>query len=270
MGRGIVSKRKKIGVFDSGFGGLTVLHELVRQVPHADYLYFGDTARLPYGSKSPETVARYAISATNFLRRHGAEMMVIACNTATALALPQIDQGVDVPVVGVVEPGAQAALKLSQSRKVAVIATEATVASHAYRRALEHLGLHAREQACPLLVPLIEEGWVDHAVTAQVAHIYMDQLFKEDDATDVLVLGCTHYPLIRPLLRKIVPERVHIVDSAESTAAAVKKTLGAEAGGDAGELHFFATDSVEKFQRLGAMFMGRPLRGVEHVDLEKL
>ena len=266
-----MANRKKIGVFDSGVGGLTVLHELVRQVPHADYLYFGDTARLPYGSKSAETVARYAISATEFLRKHGAEMMVIACNTATALALPQIDKAVDVPVIGVVEPGAQAAFGLTKSKKVAVIATEATIASHAYRKALEHLGLEAREQACPLFVPLIEEGWVDHKVTEQVAHIYMDQLFGNGDAaTDVLVLGCTHYPLIRALLRKIVPKQVHIVDSAESTASAAKKAIPEATSGDKGELHFFATDSVEKFKRLGEMFMGQPLRGVEHVDLEKL
>src|SRR5262245_58333405 len=216
-----------IGVFDSGFGGLTVLRELRHVLPAADYLYFGDTAHLPYGAKSARTVAKYAIASAHFLEGHGIEMLVVACNTATALAFDDIRAAVKVPVVGVVEPGAQRAAAMSKTKKTAVIATEATVSSHAYRRALERMGLDATEKACPLFVPLIEEGWVDHPVTERVAHIYIDEVFRDGarDA-DVLLLGCTHYPLIRSLLRRIVPPQVEIVDSAESTAASVAALLG--------------------------------------------
>src|SRR5882724_4443185 len=260
-----------IGVFDSGFGGLTVLRELRRVLPAADYLYFGDTAHLPYGAKSVRTVAKYAISATHFLQEHGIEMLVIACNTATALAFDEISAEVTIPVVGVVEPGAQRAAAISKTKKVAVLATEATVASHAYQRALQRLGLDATEKACPLLVPLVEEGWVDHPVTEQVAHIYVDQIFQDGarDA-DVLVLGCTHYPLIRPLLRRVTPPQIEIVDSAESTAAKVVDLLGKDsAQGKAGRLRCYATDSVEKFRRLGGNFLGRPIEDIELIDIEK-
>jgi glutamate racemase len=260
----------KIGVFDSGVGGLTVLKELVRKAPQAEYLYFGDTARLPYGSKSAETVARYTISACKFLRQHGAEMMVIACNTATSLALSQITEAMDVPVVGVVEPGADAAAKLSKSKKVAVIATAGTVGSHAYQRALAARGVEAHEQACPLFVPLVEEGWAEHPVTEQVAHIYMDEVFRNGSKnTDVLVLGCTHYPLLRLMLRRVVPKHVEIVDSAESTAEAVAKKL-AKPDRQSGKtsLKFFATDSVEKFRALGERFMQQKLEDIQHVDIE--
>src|SRR5258708_13540252 len=167
-----------IGVFDSGFGGLTVLRELLKVLPGADYLYFGDTAHLPYGAKSGRTVAKYAISATHFLQYHGIEMLVIACNTATALAFDEISAAVSIPVVGVVEPGAQRAAAISKSKKVAVLATEATVASHAYQSALQRLGLDATEKPCPFLVPLVEEGWVEHPVNEQRVHIYIDQIFQ--------------------------------------------------------------------------------------------
>ena len=260
-----------IGVFDSGFGGLTVLRELRKALPGADYLYFGDTAHLPYGAKSVRTVAKYAIASAHFLEQRGVELLVIACNTATALALDDIRAAVTVPVVGVVEPGAQRAAEISKTRKVAVIATQATVASHAYQKALQKFGLEASEKACPLFVPLVEEGWVDHPVTEQVAHIYMDEIFRDGarDA-DVLVLGCTHYPLIRPLLRRIVPAKVEIVDSAESTAAKVSALLGKDCGrGSAGSLRCYATDSVEKFRRLGGPFLGCLIENIELIDIEK-
>jgi glutamate racemase len=260
-----------IGVFDSGFGGLTVLRELRRVLPSADYLYFGDTAHLPYGAKSVRTVARYAISAAHFLEQHGIEMLVVACNTATALAFDDIRSAVSVPVVGVVEPGAQRAAAISKTRKAAVIATEATVSSHAYQTALHRLGLQATEKACPLFVPLVEEGWVEHPVTEQVAHIYMDEVFRDGarDA-DVLVLGCTHYPLLRPLLRRVVPPSVEIVDSAESTAARVVEFLEKKPDqGKPGGLRCYATDSVEKFRRLGGKFLGCPIEDIELIDIEK-
>jgi glutamate racemase len=260
-----------IGVFDSGFGGLTVLRELRRVLPAANYLYFGDTAHLPYGAKSVRTVAKYAISAAHFLEQHGIEMLVVACNTATALAFDDIVAAVNMPVVGVIEPGAERAAAISKTKKAVVVATEATVASHAYQRALHRLGLEATEKACPLFVPLVEEGWVEHRVTEEVAHIYMDEVFHDGarDA-DVLLLGCTHYPLLRPLLRKVVPPRVEIVDSAESTAAQVAEMLGNDRGqGHPGELRCYATDSVEKFRRLGGKFLGCPIKNIELVDIEK-
>ncbi|HKF23500.1 MAG TPA: glutamate racemase [Candidatus Angelobacter sp.] len=262
-----------IGVFDSGFGGLTVLHALRKALPGADYLYFGDTAHLPYGAKSARTVAKYAIASAHFLEDHGIAMLVVACNTATALAFDDIRAAVKVPVVGVVEPGAKRASAISKSRRAAVIATDATVSSHAYRRALERLEVEATEKACPLFVPLVEEGWVDHPVTERVAHIYMDEVFRDGahDA-DVLLLGCTHYPLIRPLLRRIVPPHVEIVDSAESTAASVAELLATgKAGGEnkPGSLRCYATDSTEKFARLGSKFLGCPIQNVELIDIEK-
>jgi glutamate racemase len=257
----------KIGVFDSGVGGLTVLRELVRQLPSADYLYFGDTARLPYGSKSKATVAKYAIGAVEYLVQHGAERVVIACNTACALAFPEIAAAAKVPTTGVIEPGAQRATEESRTKQVAVIATEGTVNSHAYRSALERLGVRAVEKACPLFVPLVEEGWLDHSVTEQVAHIYLDGLRREAPEADVLVLGCTHYPLLKPLLARVIGESMAIVDSADSTAAEVAQLVGTGKG--KGHVQFFATDSVEKFRRAGEKFMGRPIDGVEHVDLEQ-
>ena len=277
-----------IGVFDSGFGGLTVLKALLEVLPEADYLYFGDTARLPYGSKSAETVARYACEAAKFLEQQGAEMLVIACNTATALALPQIHHAASVGVLGVVEPGAQRALAASKSGKVVVIGTEATISSHAYRKALAALKIEAHEKACPLLVPLVEEGWVDHPVTEEVARIYLNQAFRDSFASaDVLLLGCTHYPLLKPVLQRIVPAGVTLVDSAESVALAV---LDSTSGGSASagveqceglelprnpgdgwqvNIRFFVTDSVEKFKRLGARFLGREILNIEHIDLKE-
>jgi glutamate racemase len=273
----MTSRRPTIGVFDSGFGGLTVLKALLEVIPEADYVYFGDTARLPYGSKSVETVARYAVEAAHFLENHRAELLVIACNTATALALDRITAAAHVPVVGVVEPGAEAANAISRNKKIVVVGTEATVSSHAYRKALEKLGMKAHEKACPLLVPLVEEGWVDHSVTEEIARIYLGDAFADGfrDA-DTLVLACTHYPLLKPLLRRVAPGHVEIVDSAESTARAVAARLGSLATRPAIEerraaprLKFFATDSVEKFRRLGASFLGHAIDDVQHVDLKE-
>jgi glutamate racemase len=271
-------RRPTIGVFDSGFGGLTVLKELLEVIPDVDYVYFGDTARLPYGSKSVETVARYAVEAAHYLESNAAQMLVIACNTATALALDQIRAAARVPVVGVVEPGAEAAASATKNRKIVVIGTEATVSSHAYRKALEARNLQAREKACPLLVPLVEEGWVEHSVTEEVARIYLAEAFADGfhDA-DTLVLGCTHYPLLKPLLRRAAPGHANIVDSAESTAHAVASQLrqlvpaptDTEERRSAPRLRFFATDSTDKFRRLGERFLGHPIAEVQHVDLNE-
>ncbi|MFY9841701.1 MAG: glutamate racemase [Terriglobales bacterium] len=265
-----------MGVFDSGVGGLTVLHALVERIPGADYLYFGDTARLPYGSKSAATVAHYAVGAVRYLQDQGADFLVIACNTATALALDEIKRAAGVKVIGVVKPGAEAAAAATRKRNVVVIGTEATVSSHAYRRALEARQVAVREKACPLFVPLVEEGWIEHSVTEQVARIYLSEAFSgEARDADVLVLGCTHYPLLKPLLRRVAPEHVAIVDSAESTAADVARELGIDKKAQAPEsmgapkLKFFATDSAEKFRNMGTRFLGLPVDDVVHVDLKE-
>ncbi len=273
-----MSRRPTIGVFDSGVGGLTVLKELVRLVPDADYLYFGDTARLPYGSKSPQTVARFALEAVRYLQEHGAEFMVIACNTASALALEVIKAGVKIPVVGVIEPGAERAAAVTSHRTVLVIGTEATIGSHAYQRALAARGVMALEKACPLFVPLIEEDWIDHNVTQTVAHTYLDVFFQDPrTGPDTLVLGCTHYPLIKQILRSVAPWRVEIVDSAEAVAQAVAKeleklppmlpTLDPAEQRTMPRMRFFVTDSVERFKRLGERFMGHTIGNVRHVDI---
>jgi glutamate racemase len=274
--------RPTIGVFDSGFGGLTVLKALLEVVPGADYLYFGDTARLPYGSKSVETVARYACEAARFLEHHGAEMLVIACNTATALALDQIKEAASVKVLGVVEPGAERASAASKTRRVVVIGTAATIASHAYQRALSACGVATHEKACPLLVPLVEEGWVEHPVTEQVARIYLDEAFADDfHSADVLLLGCTHYPLLKPLLHRVVPQNVTLVDSAESMALAVSNLTSSAKSShlqtqfkhkphvSTDRVRFFVTDSIEKFQRLGTLFLGQQISRISHVDLKE-
>ncbi len=272
------TRRPIIGVFDSGVGGLTVLKALLELIPAADYLYFGDTARLPYGSKSVETVARYATQASQFLEHCGSQLLVIACNTATALALDKITQACHVPVVGVIEPGAERASTASQNRKAIVIGTEATISSQAYRKALEGRGVQAREKACPLLVPLVEEGWTGHPVTEQVARIYLDEAFQDSfKSTGVLVLGCTHYPLLKPLLRRVAPAHVVIVDSAESTAGVVGELLRVTPVSTSTEderrrmprMKFFATDSVEKFRSLGMRFLGHSIEDVRHVNLEE-
>jgi glutamate racemase len=269
-----------IGVFDSGFGGLTVLRALLARIPQARFAFLGDTARLPYGSKSRRTIARYAAESAQFLvREQAAEFLVIACNTASALALDAIQDAVSVPVLGVIHPGAAAARAASHTGDVLVIATDATVHSHAYAAACQELGLRALEKACPLLVPLVEEGWTEPgthkgAITAQVIETYLAELLSESARTglkpDTLVLGCTHYPLLRPLMEAAVPAEMRVIDSAESAAEAASRLFSAvETGQAAGpaEIACFATDSTEKFERLGSRFLGRPTGTIQLVDL---
>ncbi len=264
----------RIGVFDSGFGGLTVLRELIELLPGVDSIYLGDTARLPYGSKSRETIARYAVSSARFLQEQGADLLVVACNTATALALEEIQAALPIPVIGVVEPGAEAALALAGGGCVLVLATSATVHSGAYSRALLAHGLAAYEKACPLLVPLVEEGWVTHPVTDEVIRIYLDEALRAAPEATALLLGCTHYPLIEPAVRRVLDAMdrpLAIVDSARATALATARLVAERfphaATAKCPGREFFATDSVAKFQRLGADFLGQPVDEVKLVDL---
>jgi glutamate racemase len=266
-----------IGVFDSGFGGLTVLRALLPLVPGAHYLYLGDTARLPYGAKSQATIARYAVESARLLEDRGAEFLVIACNTATALALPEICAAVAIPVVGVIEPVVQQAARQIGTQPVLVLATEATVQSHAYRDACARHGLLATEKACPLLVPLVEEGWTHHPVTREVLAIYLSEALLSGSLRDgkpaAVLLGCTHYPLIadeiEAKLRELGSDAI-LIDSAQATANAVAARVGPQAAvpnARPATFQCFATDSVEKFRRLGSAFLGREIAEVELLDL---
>ena len=268
-----------VGVFDSGVGGLTVLRALARALPSEDFLYLGDTARLPYGTKSPESIRRYALQAAALLRERGVKCLVVACNTASAVALDELAaEFAPVPVLGVVEPGAAAACAATRSGHIAVVATESTVRGGAYQSAIHRRRPDATvaSRACPLFVALAEEGWTDGPVVEAVIHRHLDDLFATDAAAhpDTLVLGCTHFPVLAPAIRKVLGNGVAIVDSAETTAAALAEVLDAAtlrrpAGEAGGRIELMATDSAERFARVGGTFLGRPLvpADVEVVDL---
>jgi glutamate racemase len=263
-----------IGVFDSGFGGLTVLRALLPLIPGAHYIYLGDTARLPYGAKSQATIARYAVESARFLAAQGCDHLVIACNTATALALPEIVAAVPIPVTGVIDPVVEAASHGRQNSEVLVLATSATVQSHAYLNACARRGLRATEKACPILVPLVEEGWIEHPVTAEVLRIYLSEALTTCSPSAVL-LGCTHYPLIAREIERTLRDlgsSATLIDSAAATAQAVAAAVGIEQPSDPGlskpaTFTCYATDSVEKFQRLGSHFLGQPIPFVHLLDL---
>lgn len=266
-----------IGVFDSGVGGLTVLKALLREMPAERFVYLGDTARLPYGTKSPETVGRYALQAAEALAGYGLKCLVMACNTASAVALPAVRaQLAALPVIGVIEPGAEAAAAASPSGRIAVLATEGTVRGGAYQQAILRRRPEAQVYAlpAPLFVALAEEGLSDGPIAEAVAHHYLDALFAPaaGAAPDTLVLGCTHFPMVAGAIRAAVGSAVRIVDSAETTARHVRAALRqaglAQAGGQGG-LRLLATDAPERFARIGARFLERPIseREVELIDL---
>ena len=267
------SPTSPLGVFDSGIGGLTVARALFERLPHEAVLYFGDTARVPYGPKSPETVRRYSAEILAFLLGQGVKAVVVACNTSTAHALEQLRALAPsgVPVIGVIEPGARAAVRATRAGHVGVIGTAGTVASGAYERAITALrpGVRVHAQACPLFVPLVEEGWFAHAAAELIAREYLDPLKRA--GVDVLVLGCTHYPLLKPLLARVMGAGVTLVDSAEETAKAAARELEARgllAPGAAPARHrFVVSDDEPHFRKVGARFLGEKLKHVEVVAL---
>ncbi len=262
-----------IGVFDSGVGGLTVLRALREALPREDFVYLGDTARLPYGTKTPDTVARYALQAAERLLREKIKLLVVACNTASALALPFLRRALpDLPCLGVVEPGAAAAAKASRNGRIVVLATESTARSGAYPKAIRALRPEAEIEglACNLLVSLAEEGWTEGREAQAVVERYLRQIRLAD--YDTLVLGCTHFPLLAPLIRTLLPEEIALVDSAETTARAVAaclKTSGlARTDGGQGEARFLVTDGPERFQALAERFLGgKRAESVETISL---
>jgi glutamate racemase len=263
---------RPIGVFDSGLGGLTVARQLRRALPHEDLIYLGDTARVPYGTKSPETVRRFACEAAQFLVRHGVKAVVVACNTATAWALPVLQQRFGVPVFGVVEPGVATALARSHDRRVGVIATPATIRSDAYGRALRAADRRVvvTSRACPLLVPLVEEGWQDHPVTEAVLREYLSPMAEE--GIDTLVLGCTHYPMLKRAIRRVVGRRIALVDSAAACAADVRRRLAergllVEGRRRRGRFTPYVTDDVPQFAGIAARLLRVPRAKPSRVEL---
>lgn len=262
---------RPIGVFDSGIGGLTVAREIIRQLPHEDVVYVGDTARVPYGPKSPETVLRYSREISAFLLEQQVKLVVIACNTATAHALEALRAELPVPVVGVVGPGARAAVAATRTGRIGVIGTSGTVRSGAYEAAIRRLlpGAVVISQPCPLFVPLVEEGWNDHEAARLVAFEYLAPFASA--GVDTLVLGCTHYPLLKRLIGEIIGRNVRLIDSAEETATEVSRLL-AERGLDAAAdrrpaRRFYATDDAAQMLRLGQRFLGGTIERVETLAL---
>jgi len=272
------SGRHPIGVFDSGVGGLTVVRALRRALPGEDIIYLGDTARVPYGSKSPRTVEKYSLTCQQFLLDRGVKLVLIACNTASANALPALSAATRVPVIGAVEPGAQSALAATVSKHVGVIGTLGTVRSNAYAKAIAARDPSAQltQLACPLLVPLAEEGWTDDDIARLVARRYLAPLFARDPLIDTLVLGCTHYPLLRDVLYAVASDLakhpIAVVDSAtamaECAAQAINNALGSGANrrANAGRLDCYATDT-SRLDELAPRFLGESPTGFELVDL---
>ncbi len=265
-----MSAASPIGVFDSGIGGLTVIAALRAALPHESLLYLGDTARVPYGTKSGDVVRRYALNCSRFLVEQGAKMLVIACNTASAYAVGALREAFRLPVVGVIEPGAELAARATRNRRVAVIGTEGTVHSGSYQRALARLapGVEVLAAPCPLFVPLAEEGMAGHPATRLIAEEYLRPLLGA--GIDTLVLGCTHYPLLKPLFAELCGPAVTLIDSAVAVAEKVGAELGAAgllATSRAAPDRFFATDVSQRVLRVGRSFLGAGLEEVELVDL---
>lgn len=260
-----------IGIFDSGVGGLTVARAIMERLPQESIIYLGDTARVPYGTKSPNTVIRYAQACSKILGERGIKLLVIACNTASAHAIPTLQEIYSIPVLGVVNPGACAAVNVSSNQSIGIIATEGTINSNVYPQAIHELAPKAEvfSKACPLFVPLAEEGWTTGDIPAQIAETYLETFSQH--AIDTLVLGCTHYPLLKETIQQVVGKNVTLVDSAEETARVVEETLSAmQQLSDPAELpihEYLVSDDPVKFNAVGEYFLGCPVEPVEWVDV---
>ena len=265
----MTNKDSAIGVFDSGIGGLTVLHQIIETLPRENTVYLGDTARAPYGTKSVETVLRYSFENSQFLVDKDVKIVVVACNTSTAIALDRLRDTLTIPVVGVIEPGVRRAVKSTKNKRVGVIGTEATIQSGAYTRALKAADakIEVYSRACPLFVPLVEEGWTDNAVVEMTVQAYLGSL--KQSGIDTLILGCTHYPLLKKAIRKFMGGTVRLVDSAEETANEVEQVLqqaglGRKAG--KGGHSFFVTDAPDRFIKVGRRFLGEKVESAVRIE----
>jgi glutamate racemase len=268
------NKHSPIGIFDSGIGGLTVVKQISSYLPNENIIYFGDTARVPYGSKSNETVIEYSLQDADFLINKNVKLIVVACNTASSVALEALQNRYDIPVIGMIEPGTQYALQQTKNNKIGVIGTRATINNQAYSRALKNLdnSLSIYEKACPLFVPLAEEGWTNHKATTLIAEDYLAEL-KEYDI-DTLILGCTHYPILKDIIQKAVGEKVYLVDSGKAAAYLVEKYLGGRNlkndSFSLGRSEIYVSDVPNKFQEVAERFLGKPLEHIEKIDLEEI
>ncbi len=265
----VSARDRAIGIFDSGIGGLTVVQSLLQLLPNEVLIYLGDTARTPYGTKSAEVVRHYSFENTEFLVDKKVKLLVIACNTSSAVAAEALQERYDLPVVGVIEPGAAAAAKATRNRKIGVIGTEATIRSGSYTRALRRLrnDLEIYTRACPLLVPLAEEGWTDNLVARSAARLYLGSLCRS--GIDTLILGCTHYPLLRGAIAETMGSDVRLVDSASATAVAVHGTLrrqGLLRRRARGSASFFVTDAPERFVKVAARFLGSQVDSAVQIE----
>lgn len=258
-----------IGLFDSGIGGLTVLQQIMEKLPRENTVYLGDTARSPYGTKSVETVLRYSFENADFLLQKGVKVVVVACNTSTAVALGALKDELSVPVVGVIEPGARGALKRTRNKRIGVVGTEATIQSGAYTEALKRLNssVEVYSRACPLFVPLVEEGWLDNEVVDKTVESYLAG-FKRS-GIDTLILGCTHYPLLKKAIRRFMGRDVRLVDSAEETAEEVSRLLkekSLERDKGRGAASFFVTDVPDRFIKVGRRFLGEKVDSAVRIE----
>lgn len=270
-----MSNNHPIGIFDSGVGGLTVLREVRKLMPSEDIVYLGDTARVPYGTRSEGTVRRYTYECADFLMKQGVKALIVACNTASAIALESIKRDFSIPIVGVIEPGAKAAVTVTKNKRIGVIGTEGTIRSMAYNRAIVSLDntVEVFTKACPLFVPLVEEGWADSEVSALTAGIYLKGL--SDVGIDTLVLGCTHYPLLKGVIQRVMGKGVTLVDSAIETAREVsaifqKEGLFNSKFSKVGTLKVYVTDSVERFRSVGERFLNNEVLDIEQVVLQQI
>lgn len=266
-----VSPNNPIGVFDSGIGGLTVVKEIMKILPNENIIYFGDTARVPYGSKSEKTIREYSIQNTKFLLSQNVKMIVIACNTSSAIALDEIQSMTNVPVVGVIRPGAKAALSNTSNKKIAVIGTSATITSKSYDKEIRLLdpSIEVYGRPCPLFVPIVEEGWANHKIAYITAEEYLSDLKKF--SIDTLVLGCTHYPLMKDTIQKVIGENVKLIDSGVETAKVVKEILEKENLINPSTLQpyykFFVSDLPQKFKEVGELFLEKPIESLIKIEL---
>lgn len=269
-----MSDSRPIGIFDSGIGGLTVVHEVFRWLPNESVVYFGDTARVPYGTKSPEVVRKFALEDILFLMRQEVKLLVAACHTVSSVALDGLNQEFHLPILGVVEPGVRAALEATSNNRIGVIGTRGTVMSRTYETKLsaQREGVQIVAQACPLFVPLAEEGWLDGDVVERITRIYLEPMLKEK--IDTLILGCTHYPLLKSVIRGVMGPDVTVIDSAEETAKLVEKRLSLirmeNDSEEKAEHRFFVSDIPDQFMEVGKRFLGGDLGEVTRVDLESM
>ncbi len=265
-----LKRDRPIGIFDSGIGGLTVVKEIIEALPNEDIIYFGDTARLPYGNKSPQTVIKFSSENVKFLLRFGVKFIIVACNTSSSLALPSLRKRFQVPILGVVKPAVKKAVEISPTGRIGIIATRSTVASMCYQRQVKRMGLRFKSfaQACPLFVPLAEEGWLDNQVTLEVARQYLRPLVKKN--IDTLILGCTHYPLLKKVIRKVLGKKIQFVDSAQELAAQAreilaKKALGSRRKPTSAKRRFYVSDEPLRFKKIGRRFLGKRIKSVQKV-----